>query len=65
MLPIEGLSWRITRILETSAGVQLTACRGELVAVVVLPERESGETLPTWTTRVERLLEASAYDPSE
>ena len=65
MLPIAGLSWRITRLVKTSSGIQMTACRGDLVAVVIVPERKPGEPLPVWTIRLVRLLKASAYDPSE
>jgi hypothetical protein len=65
VLQLEGISWQITRLIETQAGVQLTACRGLRVATVLVPEPEPGETAQAWAERVEELLAASAYDPSE
>jgi hypothetical protein len=61
----EGISWSVSRFLVGADGVRLTAWKGDRVAVVTLAPRGHEETDEQWIARVERELEARAYNPIE
>jgi hypothetical protein len=63
---LEDLPWKVVRVhLTRRGGVIVTALNGGRIAAVELPAQSPDEAQRAWIARVDRLLEQSAYDPTD